>query len=43
MSSAQVAAETSQMEFDTSPAAERRLTRSDTFAVGLFTVLYILT
>jgi 4-amino-4-deoxy-L-arabinose transferase-like glycosyltransferase len=30
------------MEFDTSPAAERRLTRSDTFAVGLFTVLYIL-
>jgi 4-amino-4-deoxy-L-arabinose transferase-like glycosyltransferase len=30
------------MEFDTSPAAECRLTRSDTFAVGLFTVLYIL-
>jgi len=42
MSSTQIATETSQMEFDTSPAAERRLTRSDTFAVGLFTVLYIL-
>ncbi|WP_157850547.1 hypothetical protein [Chloracidobacterium thermophilum] len=42
MASVQVAAEKSQMEFDTSPAAERRLTRSDTFAVGLFTALYVL-
>ncbi len=42
MSSVQAAAETSQMEFDTSPSAERRLTRSDTLVVGLFTVLYIL-
>ncbi len=42
MSSVQAAAETSQMEFDTSPAAECRLTRSDALAVGLFTALYVL-
>jgi len=41
MSSAQVAAETSQMEFDTSPAAECRLTRSDTLVIALFTALYV--
>jgi hypothetical protein len=29
------------MEFDTSPAAERRLTRSDTLIIALFTALYV--
>ena len=41
MPSVQVVTETSQMEFDTSSAAERRLTRSDMLVILLFTALYV--
>jgi len=41
MSSAPVAVETGQMEFDTSSVAERRLTRRDMLVIVLFTALYV--